>query len=310
MIVKLYSPPAVEPVSLTELKLHLRLDSLTFAESLGSTQSIAPGVRTVATGYVILGAAVNVLGYPTIVYLNCGEITGTLDVKIQECDTADGTYIDWDAFTRVTTGNATYEKEYTGTKAYIKTIAQVLTAPCSFGTSIIKKEAITAEDTLLAELITTARKSVENDTNRQLINATWEYFLDKWPYHHFFYLPFGNLQSTDLTIKYKDENGEETTWSSAEYIIETNGAELGRIVLAPGCSWPSSTLYTSNPITIKFICGYGAGAESVPITAKQAIKRLAAKMYEYRGEDIIGAVTEDKTYERLINLVPPLWWME
>ena len=37
--------PTIEPITLNELKLHLRLDSGSFADSITSTQSIAP-VRT------------------------------------------------------------------------------------------------------------------------------------------------------------------------------------------------------------------------------------------------------------------------
>jgi len=151
----LFSAPIVEPVSLTELKAHLRLDSLTFAESLGSTQSIAPGLQAVNELYALEGTGVNVFGYPAIVYFQAGTCgaNGTVDVKIQESDD-NSTYTDWmgGAFEQVTTetDNATYEKEYTGNKSYIRTVASVKTASCSFGTSIVTKAAVT--DAILRDL--------------------------------------------------------------------------------------------------------------------------------------------------------------
>ncbi len=305
----LFSAPIVEPVSLTELKAHLRLDSLTFAESLGSTQSIAPGLQAVNELYALEGTGVNVFGYPAIVYFQAGTCgaNGTVDVKIQESDD-NSTYTDWmgGAFEQVTTetDNATYEKEYTGNKSYIRTVASVKTASCSFGTSIVTKAAVTDEDTYLAEILKAARHSVENDTRRQLITATWILYLDFFPSSNYIKIPLGNLQSDNFSIKYKDCDGTEYTFE--DYIVETNGENCGRAVLKNGCSWPSATLYPSNPIYITFTCGYGDTGADVPVIAKQAIKHMAAKLHAERGNEMSES-PKDITYYRLINLVPPLW---
>lgn len=489
----LITAPEIEPVTLDELKLYLRLDSGTFAENIDEQQSIIPasygidyelmlldvapggagwsvtdtitgaisaetcvivnvlstlnyivksrsgvftlgeilsnGVDTAdqgasyptfSTGYYILGEAIDVNGYDPLVILNVGtiEATGTLDVKIQESD--DGTYwVDWtgESFTQVTTAtdNAIFEKAYTGTKNYIRTVAKVSLAAAVFGTIIIRRSPETSEDDLLNELITTAREHVEEVTRRAILKQTWEIYLDEWPKTDYIKLPFGQLIDI-LAFKYKESDGteiilkditeslpfddyaiaadytthvgthkyvsgyttlvtltagtngasgtvdvkiqesddqenwsdwtggafdqvtettDETTytkyytgtkayirvvamvlvaacefgvnidiWTEDEeydYITQQNGNQCGSLMLPYSDTWPNTTLYPSNPITIKFRCGFET-VDDVEKKLKLAIKMLCAKMYESRGDDIIGqTLTEDKFYQRLIS---------
>jgi len=87
---------------------------------------------------------------------------------------------------------------------------------------------------------------------------------------------------------------------TTDYIVETNGDQCGKIVLPYGDTWPSFTAYTSHPIVIRFVCGWTA-ASSIPSKIKTATKMIAAKLYESRGEDIMGqTITEDKFYLNLL----------
>ncbi len=440
MKVVLVTPPSLEPISLSEIKLHCKIDSGSFADNIDETQSIAPGLKAFINDWTThAGAAVEVLGYSAVVSFASGANTGlgTVDVKIQDSDD-NVTFADWSTqFTQVTvdgmltsaalaigttltavangiftyfiagvayskpadaagtapgndvipmglygavafdigadnvidvieaagnaagyataalaiaglaasgaghvrTGtvtvmksdgaftfgttalnavnstvaytqatlkanyNTTYEKAYTGTKRYIKTVAKVLVADCSFGTTVIRLAATTYEDDLLNADITGAREHVEDITRRALLTQTWDYFLDDWPSEDFIKLPFGNLQSFPATqsVKWKDEDGTETTLTvTTDYLWETNGDQCGRVVLPYEGNWPTGTLYPSNPITIRFVCGWTTAA-LVPYRIKAAIRLLCADLYESRGEPVLGqTVIENKTVDRLL----------
>lgn len=304
----LVTPPAIEPISLAELKLHLRLDSGSFADNVDTTQSIAPGNKAIANNYTThVGTAVEVIGYTALVNLISGTngATGTVDVKIQDSDD-NITFTDWGtAFTQVTTANdnATYEKAYTGTKRYIRTVAKVLSATCDFGTTIIRLTATSYEDDLLTAIIEASREHIEDITRRALITQVWDYSLRGWPTTNYIKIPGGNLQSV-TSIKWKATDGTETTLTAGtDYLVETNGDQCGRVVLPYGCTWPSGTLYPSNPITIRYVAGWTTAA-LVPSKIRTAVKMIAADLYENREGQVMTtnnqAYSENKVVQRLL----------
>ena len=271
---------------------------------------------TYNTGYLALGTAVDVLGHNAVVYLvpvNNG-IGGTVDCKIQEADVSTGPFTDWSGggFTQVTESNdtAVQEKQYTGVKQYIRTVAKTLVAACEFGTSIMVWEPVSAEDSMLLEDIQTARRDVENDLGRKIMSQTWDYCPKCWPDGDRIKIPFGNLQLISY-ITYKDSAGTTTTLTvDTDYLVELNGLQCGFVVLPYQGSWPSSELWPSNPITIRFICGYSTTAD-VPTNIKRAVKSRAVNYYMNRGDDVVGqVVTSDKTYERLLNSCGRLFDMD
>jgi len=305
-----YTAPTIEPVSLSDLKLHLHHDSGSFDDNLTITQSLAYGSHAIANNYTThVGTGVSVVGKQTEVLLHCGTngATGTNDTLIQESDD-NTTWTNWTggAFTQVTTANdnTDYKKEYTGSKSYIRTASKVLLAPCEFGTSILCNEGETAEDDLLTALITAARDYVETFTRRALITQTWDMYLDAFPSDKdYIELPFGNLASV-THIKYTDCDGTETTMVvTTDYLVETNGDGHGRIVLPYGESWPSSVLYPSNPIVIRFVCGYGALASTVPRGIVTAIKMICADLWSNR-----EAQTQDQRSYQVNKSVDAILW--
>lgn len=200
--------PTLTPVSLLELKEHLRIDSGTLDDNVTVSQSLAYASHAIANDFIThVGAAIDVLGKEAIVVMNHGEngATGTVDTKVQ--DSHDGTtWADWESFTQVTTANdnANYKKEYTGGKQYIRTVSKVLLAACVFGSSVIIKSATATDDDYLNACLETAIDHAEDFTGRQIMEATVDIYLDSFP--TVIELPYGNLQSV-THIKYTDASG-------------------------------------------------------------------------------------------------------
>ena len=140
---------------------------------------------------------------------------------------------------------------------------------------------------VLVGLEKAARQHVEEITRRAILTQTWDYYLQGWPDGDRIILPLGRLQSV-THVKYKDTDGDETTMTvDTDYLVETNGDGYGYIVLPYGESWPGDSLYPSNPITVRIVCGWTTAA-LVPFQIKSAIKMVCADLYENRGEPIIG----------------------
>lgn len=308
MSYKLITPPAVEPLTLSETRDYLRADTTDFTTATTSSQSIAPGSHVIAA--VLNGAAIDVLGKKTLAILEAGTngAGGTVDVKIQHrnalteawADVADG------AFDQVTeaTDNATYEIEYTGGKKYVRVVAAVAGAACEFGVSVLTQDYASQEGTLITSLIVAAREYCEARQGRKYITQSWERWLDYWPLRYYFPAGSGHhsgvqrtedaidllpsLQSVE-SVKYYGEDGAEYTMVT-DYEVDTVG-DPGRVVLAPSCSWPSVTLRSTNGICVSFTCGYGDVASDVPETVKLAMKLLIGHWFLNR--EAIGAVSQE-----------------
>jgi uncharacterized phiE125 gp8 family phage protein len=307
--VNVYAQPTSEPVSLYELKLQLSQSSGTLVDNTTLYTSISAVSHPITTGYTLLGTAIDVLGHSAVCYVSPTSVGtgGTVDVRISECDTETGTYTPWasSAFTQISAaaGNTTTRQEqaYTGAKRWIRLEAKTLVAACVFGCEIMVYEPITTEDTMMLEDIETARREVESDLGRKIISQTIDYYPQYWPADDRIKLPFGNLVSV-TSISYKDTAGTETTMvAGTDYLVETNGEQPGFIVLPYSETWPSSELYPSNPIKIRYIAGW-TSASVVPSNIKRAIKNRAVNLYMNRGDDIVGqTVVTDKTYNRILN---------
>jgi len=145
----------------------------------------------------------------------------------------------------------------------------------------------TLQDDYLTRLLKAARQKVEDMTNRKFVTQTWNLNLTGWPSDDHIDLPVAPIQSVPSTgITYKMTTGNSTTFSSTNWDADTV-AEPGQVILRSEASWPSATLYRTNPITIRFTAGYTT-ASKVPEPLRQATLLLISHYYEFREPVITG----------------------
>lgn len=109
------------------------------------------------------------------------------------------------------------------------------------------------ENTLITNLITTAREQVEHHTRRALVTQTWELILFNWPSKQYIELPLPPLQSA--SIKYYGTDDTEYPLAATDYTVEPEQLP-GRITLNYAKSWPTVTLRPARPIVVTFTAGY------------------------------------------------------
>lgn len=156
----------------------------------------------------------------------------------------------------------------------------------------------TAQNSEISRFIATARKLIEKTTGRTIHQTTLEIALDRWPACEFIALPRATPLVSITSLKYLATDATETTVSASTYIADTYPTP-GRLTLAYGESWPSTTLYPASPIRVRYVAGI---ATTSPITdpdsrIKQAAFLLVAGMWENRESEV---VTDMKTLESAI----------
>lgn len=145
--------------------------------------------------------------------------------------------------------------------------------------------AYTTEDDLLDRLIATARIQTEQEIGRRLITQTWEYYFDAWPGGDIV-IPYPPLQSADIAYRLQGDADYDNTFTGFD--VDT-ASEPGRLILKPGESWPTGTLYPDRPIKVTYVAGYGDTAADVPEGIRSAMLLKISDLYEHRGAVVVGA---------------------
>ena len=285
MPLTIVTEPSIEPVSLADMKEHLRVNSASFATDVSLEMTITPGSHATAASYGLTGSTVGSNVYTSLVLLQAGTAgTGaTLDTKIQESDDA-ASWSDWSgsAFTQITTSNdnSVEEIEYTGGKAYIRAVSEIAGAACNFGVSVVLDSVTSSEDDYITGLIKVSRRQIERISNEAFIQQTWDLYLDDFPAEDFIDVPLPPV-STVSSVTYTGSDDTEYTLTAGTYSVD-KFSYPARITLDYSEQWPSTTLQTSNAVKVRFNAGYGATVGSVPEHYRHAIKLLTGHYYEHR----------------------------
>lgn len=298
MRLEVKTAPTIEPVTLSEVKVHLRLEeSSTAAGDLASTASLTPASREAAS---YNGTSVDILGKQAVVYLVSGVVSGSLAVKLQESDDASlWSDVVGGTFTTVTGANdeTTQELAYTGVKRYIRPVATVTTAAAIFSVVVTTRTGLTAEDSYIEQLIKTARETAEPWLGRTLITTTYYQWVDEadflgkerhpfpletmTPYKFWLRLFRPPVQSITAVLHYDDAD-TSTTIDSDTYGLDTRE---GLLYLREGESWPTDPRPFQS-MRVEYIAGYGATAATVPSPIRHGLLVGVAEMYEKRLADI------------------------
>jgi uncharacterized phiE125 gp8 family phage protein len=140
-----------------------------------------------------------------------------------------------------------------------------------------------ADDTLIAAMVSAGTRYLENYLGRALLNKTVTETHDRFPVGTA-PIELRVSPATAITsVTYLDTDGTTTTtWSTDNYALD-NTSSLGRarLILKQSAFYPSVSDRLS-AVTITYTAGYGATAASVPEDIVNALKILVAGLYQTR----------------------------
>lgn len=189
-------------------------------------------------------------------------------------------------------------------------------------------------DTLISDLIVTARQDIETRLRQALITQTWRLYLDGFGVSGGYYdrdtrrvwidsggtvgpgfggvmipglnsiihLPYGPLQSV-ISVKHFDTTGAIQTVDSSVYTV-SKGIP-GRIQPMFNKFWPITRIGIDS-VYIDFVGGYGPTTATIPSVVKTAIKYIVNDLYQNPQPILAGRNTIiPDVVERLLATVDP-----
>jgi len=131
------------------------------------------------------------------------------------------------------------------------------------------------EDAYIASLISVARITAENRTQRTFITTTWSYTLDSFPDA----IPLPNPPIIDaVSLQYISVDNVLVTLSSQDYVVD-NVREPGWIVPKYGKQFPP-TYDEINSVIATYRAGYGSLATDVPAPIRHWILLAVGDLYD------------------------------
>lgn len=135
------------------------------------------------------------------------------------------------------------------------------------------------EDRLIHSLITAARLMVEAESGRCLIGQAWRLVLDRWPAGGAIRLPLSPVLALAGARVFDADGAAETVAEGALRLDARADPPLARAAAplpAPGRPFSG--------IEIDLRAGFGEGMADVPAPLRQAVRIIAARWFELRGD--------------------------
>lgn len=293
----LVTAPTTEPLTIAEVKAHLKLDS--------TSGEPAPAVITVALASPAIAGSVTAGAHrylATFVTADGETSAGDISAIVTVADASTNGKVELTAIPlggsavtqrkiyRTAAGGSTYLLLTTLSNNTVTVYTDNI-ADGSLGAEVPTTN--TTADPELVAWITTARQTCETFTHRAFITQTWDQKLDAFPANDCFLMPKAPLVSV-TSITYVDSNGDTQTVAAANYTVVTpSGPECapGFIVPAYSLYWPVARS-VPNAVIVRFVAGYGA-ASTVPAPIKAAMKLLIAHWYAQREAVVVGTITKE-----------------
>jgi uncharacterized phiE125 gp8 family phage protein len=303
------TPPAQEPLSVADLKTHLRVDASTTEPAPASGPSVALA-SPAAAGNLSAGA----YRYKVTFVTADGETeAGPASSAVTVANAAVNGQV---ALTGIALGGA----QVTARKVY-RTVANgssyLLLTTISNNTATTYTDNIadaslgagapaanTTGDPELRSLIRRARAKVETDTGLCLITQTLVLKANC-----FFtrsdgcvQLPRRPLQSVS-GITYLDLNGDNATWSAAEYDVAKGGVDAFPTIRPKSTYSYPNVDYGLEAVQVTAVFGFGATGADVPDDLIAALLLMAGHLYNNREAVAAGVAmtTTPKGYSALIS---------
>lgn len=139
--------------------------------------------------------------------------------------------------------------------------------------------------------IPAARRRVEAETNRQLITATLELSLNRFPMGSApICVPRCPMQSV-TSITYRDTTGAEQVLDPSKYHVDP-ASEPGLIHPVFGSPWPAVRQRSApSTVAVRFVAGYGATGASIPAGIREAMLLLIGHYYYHREDVVVGTIS-------------------
>lgn len=299
MALSLVTAPATEPLTIAEVKAHLRMGD--------SDGEPAPTLLTAALATI--PAAGNCENGTHRYLATFVTADGETDAGLATAavTVADKTVNGQISLTAIPIGGSavTARKIYrqfnsTGTFKLQSTISNntATTATDNVANASLGADAPSTNTTADPELvnwITAARQYCETFTHRAFITQTWDLAQDVFPGgFDSLWIPKPPLVSV-TSVSYVDQPGVTQTWSASLYTVDAPvgpEARKGRLYPAYLQIYPV-TRAIENAVTVRFVAGYGAAASSVPAPIKAAMKLLIGNWWMNREAAVIARASAD-----------------